>query len=133
MVVLLSAANVHDSRMLVPVLNGFKGLRRRDKMGNVKRGRPKKRFGKLHADKGYDYVRCRNAVKKRGMKDRIARRGIESNEKLGKHRWKVERTMSWFNGFRKLRVRDDRSSKSFLAFHQLAAILMCFRCLQAAS
>jgi hypothetical protein len=29
-------------------------------------GRPKKRLKKLHADKGYDFPRCRKALRKRG-------------------------------------------------------------------
>ncbi len=33
---------------------------------------------KLHADKGYDYPRCRRALRSRGIIPRIARRGIES-------------------------------------------------------
>jgi hypothetical protein len=32
----------------------------------------------------------------RGIKVRIARKGIESSRKLGKHRWVIERTMAWF-------------------------------------
>ena len=40
------------------------------------RGRPgrprKKRPKKLHADKGYDFARCRKALRKRGIKARIA-------------------------------------------------------------
>ena len=53
------------------------------------RGRPRKKKRprkKLHADKGYDYGRCRKALRKRGITPRIARRGIESSERLGRHR-----------------------------------------------
>ena len=41
---------------------------------------------KLHADKGYDYRRCRAYLRRRGITARIARRGIESKERLGRHR-----------------------------------------------
>jgi hypothetical protein len=34
------------------------------------RGRPRKRPEKLHADKGYDFPRCRKALRRRGDKDR---------------------------------------------------------------
>jgi IS5 family transposase len=60
---------------------------------------------KLHADKGYDYLLCRRALRKRGITPRIARRGIESRERLGRYRWVVERTLSWLNRFRRLKVR----------------------------
>jgi hypothetical protein len=39
----------------------------------------------LHADKGYDFPRCRKALRKRGITPRIARRGIESSERLGRY------------------------------------------------
>jgi IS5 family transposase len=41
---------------------------------------------KLHGDKGYDYPRCRRALRRRGITPRIARRGIESSQRLGRHR-----------------------------------------------
>jgi IS5 family transposase len=50
---------------------------------------------KLHADKGYDYRRCRRYLTRRGIKVRIARRGIEGKSRLGRVRWVVERTISW--------------------------------------
>jgi hypothetical protein len=56
-------------------------------------GRPRRRPDKLHADKGYDYRRCRAYLTRRGIKARIARRGIEDKTKLGRVRWVVERTM----------------------------------------
>jgi transposase len=57
-------------------------------------GRPRKRPQKLHADKAYDAKKCRKVLRKRGIKARIARRGKESSEKLGRYRWVVERTLS---------------------------------------
>ena len=38
----------------------------------------------------------------------IARRGIESSEKLGRYRWVVKRTLSWMNRNRGLKVRYER-------------------------
>jgi hypothetical protein len=40
-------------------------------------GWPRRRPDKLHADKGYDYRRCREYLHGRGIKVRIARRGIK--------------------------------------------------------
>jgi transposase len=42
------------------------------------------------------------------MLEETARRGIESSERLGRYRWVVERTLAWFNGFRRLRIRYER-------------------------
>jgi hypothetical protein len=61
------------------------------------RGRPgrlRKRPSKLHCDKGYDYSRCRRALRRRGITPRIARRGIESSQRLGRHRHVVERSLA---------------------------------------
>jgi IS5 family transposase len=41
-----------------------------------RRGRLRKRSVKLHADKDYDFPRCREALRRRGIKGRIARRGM---------------------------------------------------------
>ena len=57
-------------------------------------GRPRKRPEKLHADKGYGFSRWRQALRKREIQPRIARRGIESSERLGGHRWVVERMLA---------------------------------------
>jgi transposase len=50
--------------------------------------------------------------RKRGITPRIARRGIESSEKLGRYRWAVERTLSWLNRFRQLKVRHEHEMTS---------------------
>ena len=51
---------------------------------------------------------------------RIARRGVESSERLGRHRWKAERSIAWLAGCRRLRIRYDRDSGRFFAFAMLA-------------
>lgn len=89
--VTLSGANVHDSQLLEATVDAIPPLR----LPQHRRGRPRKRPTKLHADKGYDYPRCRRALRARSIIPRIARRGIESSERLGRYRWVVERTLSW--------------------------------------
>src|SRR3712207_8883626 len=99
---ILTAANVHDSRVFEELIDAVEPIKRPG------RGRPRKRPKKLHADnKGYDFGRCREALRKRGIKARIARRGVESSERLGRHRWVVERTLAWLNRYRRL---TDRKS-----------------------
>jgi len=93
------------------------------------RGRPRHRFRKLHADKAYDFRRCRAACRVRGILSRIARRGVETAEKLGKHRWVVERTFAWFRHFKRLTVRYERRADIHLAFLQLAACMICLSAL----
>ena len=76
---LLSPANVHDSTMLEALLEAVPPVRQCA-------GRPRKRPGKLDADKGYDHARCRRACRRRDIVPRIARRGVDSSERLGRHR-----------------------------------------------
>lgn len=94
----LSPANRHDSLMLAPTLDAVPGVRHG-------RGRPRKRPKKLHADKAYDGRRCRTECRARSIMPRIARRGVETSERLGRHRWVVERTFAWLNRFRRLAIR----------------------------
>jgi len=55
---------------------------------------------------------------------RIARRGIESGEKLGRYRWVVERTQSWLNRDRRLKVRYERREDIHQAFLDLGCALI---------
>jgi IS5 family transposase len=121
--VMLTAANVHDSVVFEAVLDAIppiKGLW----------GRPRKRPAKLHADKGYDFDRCRQACRRRGIRPRIARRGVESSERLGRHRWVVERTLAWLNRFRRLTVRYERRADIHEAFLTLGCILITWDAVQ---
>jgi IS5 family transposase len=117
--VALSGANRHDSRMLAATLDAIPGVR------NGKRGRPRRRPGKLHADKGYDHRRCRRECRARGVRPRIARRGVDSSGRLGRHRWVVERTLAWLSRFRRLTVRYERRADIHLAFTTLGCALVC--------
>ncbi|MEU7046800.1 transposase, partial [Streptomyces varsoviensis] len=53
--------------------------------------------------------------------------GIESSTRLGRHRWTVERTMSWLAGCRRLHRRNERKAEHFLAFTSIACTLICYR------
>lgn len=110
----LTGANAHDS-------TAFEALGDAVPRSAQRRGRPRKRPEKLHADKGYAYARCRSALSRRRIKVRIARRGVESSERLARHRWVVERTLSWLSAFRRLRVRCERR----LDIHEALVRLGC--------
>jgi transposase len=114
----LSGANRHDSRMLAPTLDAVPPIR------TGHRGHPRRRPGKLHADKAYDHRRCRRECRARGITPRIARRGIESSTYLGRHRWVVERTFAWLARYRRLTIRYERRADIHLAFTTLACALV---------
>jgi hypothetical protein len=66
-------------------------------------------------------------LRKRGIKCRIARKGIESSEKLGRHRWVVERTLlAWLAKYRRLTIRYERREDIHEAFLHLGCSLICF-------
>ena len=114
----LSAANVHDVRMMEATVDAVEPIKR-------PRGRPRQRPAKLHGDKAYDSAAARASLRRRGIVARLARRGIESCEKLGRHRWVVERTHSWLNRQRRLKIRYERKAEIHLAFLQIGCSLIC--------
>lgn len=81
---------------------------------------------KLHADKGCDYRRCRDACVHRGIRRRIVRKGVESKHRPGRHRWTVERTFAWLARYRRLTIRDERLIPMYEALLHLACALVCW-------
>lgn len=118
--VVLTGANRHDSMALTEEVDAVRQLRQR-------RGRPRKRPDKLHADKGFDFEHCRKDLRRRAITPRIARRGTDSSDRLGKHRWVVECTFACINQFRRLAIRYERHTDLYRAFLVLAAAIICFR------
>jgi transposase len=116
----VTAANLADVTMLAAVVDDIPPV-------CTPSGRRRCRPGKLDADKGYDSAANRAWLRRRGITARIARRGIESSQRLGRHRWRVERALSWLSCYRRLAVRWDRDSERFFAFVLLACALVCFK------
>jgi transposase len=117
--VVLTGAQVHDSKVLEELVNAVEPVK-------GARGRPRKRPEKLHADKAYDYLRCRRYLRERGIAPRIARRGVEKSHRLGRHRWVVERTLAWLSCYRRLCVRYERRADIHEALLTLGCALICF-------
>jgi IS5 family transposase len=113
------AANVNDTTLFQAVLADVPPVR-------TVAGRRRTRPAKVHADKGYDSRANRAWLRRRGIKSRIARRGIESSTRLGRHRWRVERSLSWLSCWRGLAVRWDRDAGRWFAFVLLACAVVCF-------
>ena len=62
----------------------------------------------LFVDRGYDSETTRNALRPQSIEPVIDRRSEDLGSSLGQVRWVVERTISWFKGFRRIRVRYNR-------------------------
>ncbi|WP_353963494.1 transposase [Streptomyces sp. NBC_00102] len=87
--VAVSGANLHDSQAFQPLILGIPAVRSR-------RGpRRRKPVVKIRADKAYHSAEHLRWLRSRNLAPRITRPGIESGERLGRHRWKIERSISW--------------------------------------
>jgi transposase len=115
----ITAANVNDTTMFQAVVDDIPPIR-------TSSGQRRTRPGAVHADKGYDSTANRAWLRRRGIGPRIARRGVESSARLGRHRWKIERSLSWLSCWRRLGVRWDRDSERFFALVLVASAVICF-------
>ncbi len=116
----LSAADTRDSQALRPMVLGHQTKH------DPYRGRHFKPR-RLHADKAYDISELQRWLRGRRTGVRIARRGIESSERLGRRRWVIERTMSWLTGHRRLNHRYERLPRNYPAFLGLTAAICCYK------
>jgi transposase len=117
---LISAANTHDAHLLVALLDSVAPTRSR-------RGPRRTRPDKLHADKAYNNRHIRADLRHRRITARLARTDIEPATRLGRHRWVIERSLSWLMRYRRLIRRYDRTAEHFQAFTDIAATLICYR------
>ena len=116
----VTAANADDTTMFHVVVEDIPPVR-------TPAGQRRRRPAKVHADTGYDSHANRTYLRRRGIKARIARRQIESSLGLGRHRWKIEQSLSWLSCWRRLAVRWDRDSGRWFAFVLLACAVVCFK------
>ena len=84
----------------------------------------------LCLDKGYDYKDCEQEACDRHVKPHIRRRGeppLVGCVRGKPRRWVVERTNSWHNNFRALRIRWERKAQNYGALVQLACAIIIFQ------
>ncbi len=114
----LTAANAHDVTQLIPVVDAIPAVR-------GKRGRPRRRPVRVQGDRAYDSEPHRRQLRRRGIVPVLAKRRTEHGSGLGKHRWVVERTLSWLHQMRRLRIRCERRDDIHNAFLTLGCIVIC--------
>jgi len=119
LVVQLAAANEHDVTTLLPLVVEIPAVA-------GKPGRPKQKPDTLVADKAFDCAALRALLRWLGIEPQIPKRGADEHG-LGKIRWFIERSLSWFHQFRRLRIRWDRKPEVHQAFLSLAATVICYR------
>jgi transposase len=116
----LTGGNRNDVTELEPLLDAIPPVRGR-------RGRPRQRPDELYGDRAYDHDKYRKKARAKGIQPRIARRGQPHGSGLGKTRWVVERTIAWYHGMKRLRIRWERRDDIHEAFLGLATCIITWR------
>jgi putative transposase len=118
--IVVTGANRHDVSQLELVLD------------EIIIPRPENIEQHLCADKGYSGEPAQEIIKARHYIPHVKQRGEEIQEKLTNpsykaRRWVVEVSHSWFNRFRKLLVRYEKLTDTYMALLHMAAAIIVFR------
>jgi len=118
---IVAGANRHDVKLLAETLDAIV----------IHRPKPTARKPQnLCVDKGYSGKPAEQEMRARGYIPHVPRKGAASGRFKTKgrpRRWVVERTHSWMNNFRKLRVRYEKRADNFEALLHLATAIICWR------
>ena len=121
----VTGANKHDVSQLATLLDARVVGPLPDDNGEV----PEEN---LCADAGYAGAPAEQIIRSRDYVPHVRSRTDEKTAKqrnpaFKPRRWVVEVTHAWFNRFRKLLVRYEKTLASSLALHHLAAAIIAFR------
>jgi len=122
----VESASTHESQLLHSTLDTI-SIGRKDKAGH-----PRKKPNRLIADKAYDSNDIRQNLRLRGIDPIIPSRSNNQKathqdrrkQRRYKHRWKVERTISWLQNCRRLVVRYERYWDHWLSLIYMACIMI---------
>lgn len=131
LVVRTGPANERDEQRLGPMLDRLPAI-------PGPRGRPRRKPGSVQGDAAYGFPHTIADVRRRRIKPLLAHRStpghpVEHGSGLGKTRYVVERTLSWFGNFRRIKFCYECWGEHFQAFHDLAACLLCAKRLSQAT
>ncbi len=127
----VTAATVHETKPVLMMLDKIRVRR--------SRGRPQQRPTCLIADRGYDSMPLRRALRQRSIQPIIPRRewvGCRRRKgrpagsfAVGRYqgRWKIERLNAWMDIYRRVAVCWDCTPAAFTAWVTLACVLICLR------
>jgi transposase len=118
---IVAGANRHDVKLLAQTLDAIV----------APRPKPTKRHPQnLCVDKGYAGKTADREMRQRGYIPHVPERGAPKarfRTRGRARRWVVERTHSWMNNFRKLRVRYEKKAGNFEALLHLSTAIICWR------
>ncbi len=121
--IVASGANVHDIKLLGQTLDSIVVDRPKPDGDNPQH---------LCADSGYVGKDALVGIYARKYQPHIRPRNTEAEQKRSEpgfkaRRWVVERSHSWFNGYRKILVSFEKTEASFVALLYLASALTSWR------
>lgn len=121
--VYLTGANRHDIKGLDPLLGGLPTERPRPRAASPQH---------LCLDKAYAAASTQERLEEMELVAHVKQPGETSERGVGEpvypaRRWVVERTISWMNSLRKLRVRWEKKAANYRALWLLAAALITYR------
>lgn len=123
LIVSTGPANEPDGKQAVALLDRLPAV-------DGRRGRPRRKPKTFQGDAAYGSAANVRAVLQRGIRPLLAPYGNSKTRHgsgLGKTRYVVERTLSWFGNFRRIKLCYERSAEHLQAFHELAASLICYK------
>ena len=121
--VVVSAANRHDMKVAAATLTSVV----------VERPVPTTAAPQhLCRDKGFDYPETRATATAQGYTVHTPQRGLDTppppaGQRFPARRWVVERTNSWHNRFRKLKIRYEKRAANYLGLLHYACFLIVYR------
>jgi transposase len=124
--VVLSAANRTDMQLAEAVLDSMVVVRPTPTAGHPQH---------LCRDKGFDYPAVDQAALARGYRLHTARKrrrgeapapAPTTSLRHPARRWVIERTNSWHNRFRKLRIRYEKHAENYQGLVELAGALIVY-------
>jgi putative transposase len=120
--IVLSGANTHDVKLLAETLDGVVLVRPQDE----------ELTQNLCLDAGYVGEPARQEIEARDFVPHVHPRGEEIEEKdknpaFKPRRWVVEVCHSWFNRFKKILVRYEKTHRSYLGLLMFAASIIVLR------
>ena len=126
--IIIGSANQHDSMRFIGVM---------ENISNHLDNSTTRKIKSVYADKGYDGTIIRNYLKSKNIVACIPKRnfktrcnGVTIPENYNKTRFVVERFFAWLkNGFHRTRIRYERKAENYLAFVNIACIMMYWRVL----
>jgi transposase len=121
----LTGANRNNSQEALALVDAIPPL-------HGERGRPRRRPDCVlgdRGDRGYDAAAIRRGLRARHTEPLVAMRRKHGSG-LGRWRWVVERTFTWLNQFRRLRVRYDKRADIHEAFLSIGCALICWQSLR---